>query len=55
MKLKLDYKWVALSVTNIGTFMGTLDSSIVVIGLPTILQNLHANIEEGVWIIAGYK
>ena len=55
MKLKMDYKWVALSVTNIGTFMGTLDSSIVIIGLPTILQNLHANIVEGVWIITGYK
>ena len=55
MKLKMDYKWVALSVTNVGSFMAALDSSIVVIGLPTILQNLHANIEEGVWIIAGYK
>jgi len=41
--------------TNVGSFMAALDSSIVVIGLPTILQNLHANIEEGVWIIAGYK
>jgi len=37
---------VALSVTNVGRLYGTLDSSIVVIGLPTILQNLHANIEE---------
>jgi len=55
MKLKLDYKWVALSVTNIGTFMGTLDSSIVVIGLPTILKDLHADMAEGVWIITGYK
>ena len=55
MKLKMDYKWVALSVTNVGSFMAALDSSIVVIGLPTILQSLHANIEEGVWIITGYK
>jgi len=44
MKLKIDYKWVALSVTTIGLFMGSLDSSIVVIGLPTILQSLHATI-----------
>jgi len=35
--------------------MGTLDSSIVVIGLPTILKNLQANLVEGVWIITGYK
>jgi len=34
---------------------GTLDSSIVVIGLPTILKNLQANLVEGVWIITGYK
>jgi EmrB/QacA subfamily drug resistance transporter len=55
MKFKMDYKWVALSVTGIGTFMSALDGNIVVIGLPTILQNLHASIVEGVWIIAGYK
>jgi EmrB/QacA subfamily drug resistance transporter len=55
MKFKMDYKWVALSVTCVGSFMATLDSSIVVIGLPTVLQNLHANLVEGVWIITGYK
>ena len=55
MKLKMDYKWVALSVTTVGSFMGSLDQNIVVIGLPTILQNLHANIVDGVWIITGYK
>jgi EmrB/QacA subfamily drug resistance transporter len=54
MKLKIDYKWVALSVTTIGLFMGSLDSSIVVIGLPTILQSLHATIVHGIWIITGY-
>ena len=55
MKLKMDYKWVALSVTSVGSFMAALDGSIVVIGLPTVLQNLHANLVEGVWIITGYK
>ncbi len=55
MKLKMDYKWVALSVTTVGIFMSSLDGSIVVIGLPTILQSLHASIVEGVWIIAGYR
>ncbi len=55
MKFKMDYKWVALSVTSIGSFMGALDSNIVVIGFPTVLQNLHASIVQGVWIITGYK
>ena len=55
MKLKMDYKWVVLSVTTVGTFMSSLDSSIVVIGLPTILQQLHASIVHGIWIITGYS
>jgi EmrB/QacA subfamily drug resistance transporter len=55
MKFKMDYKWVALSVTGVGAFMSSLDGSIVVVGLPTILQNLHASIVDGVWIITGYK
>ena len=54
MKFKMDYKWVALSVTTIGTFMSTLDSTIVVIGLPTILKDLNASIVHGIWIITGY-
>jgi EmrB/QacA subfamily drug resistance transporter len=54
MKLKMDYKWVALSVTVVGSFMSSLDLSIVVIGLPTILQNLHATMVHGIWIITGY-
>ena len=52
---KMDYKWVALSVTTVGTFMATVDGTIVVIGLPTIMKNLHASITEGVWIITGYR
>jgi len=46
---------MVLSVTTVGLFMAGLDTTIVVIGLPTILQNLHAGIVEGVWIITGYR
>jgi EmrB/QacA subfamily drug resistance transporter len=55
MKKGMDYKWVALSVTTVGTFMASLDSSIVVVGLPTILQKLHASLYHGIWIITGYS
>ena len=55
MKNKIDYKWVALSVTTVGGFMSSLDSTIVVIGLPTILQSLQASIIHGIWIITGYS
>ena len=54
MKFKLEYKWVVLSVATVGMFMGSLDSSIVVIGLPTILEHIHATISQGIWIITGY-
>ena len=54
MKFKMDYKWVALSVTTVGAFMASLDATIVIIGLPTILQDLHASIIHGIWIITGY-
>src|SRR5271157_6370241 len=55
MKIKMDYKWVVLSVTTVGLFMASLDTNIVVIGLPTILQSLHASIVHGIWIITGYS
>ena len=54
MKIKMDYKWVAFSVTTIGSFMASLDGTIVVLGLPTILQDLHSSIIHGIWIITGY-
>ena len=54
IKKGMDYKWVALSVTTVGSFMSSLDSTIVIVGLPTILQKLHASIIHGVWIITGY-
>ncbi|HXZ29944.1 MAG TPA: MFS transporter [Dehalococcoidia bacterium] len=51
----MKYKWVALTVTTVAGFMASLDSTIVVIGLPTILQDLHATLVHGIWIITGYQ
>jgi len=51
----MKYKWVALTVTTVGGFMASLDSSILTIGLPTVLGDLNANIFHGIWIITGYK
>jgi EmrB/QacA subfamily drug resistance transporter len=55
MKFKMEYKWVALTVTTVGALMSSLDSTIVVIALPTILDNLNASIVHGIWIITGYQ
>ena len=56
MKTKrgIDYKWVVLSVTTVGMLLSSIDSTVVVIGLPTILNDLHASIIHGIWIITGY-
>jgi len=51
----LDYKWVVLTVTTVGIFMATLDSSILVVGLPQVVLALHTNLVEGVWFITIYR
>jgi len=51
----LEYKWVVLTVTTVGIFMATLDSSIVVVGLPNVVSDLKTNLVVGVWIITIYR
>ncbi len=42
----MEYKWVVLA---------TLDSSIIVVGLPQVVSSLHTNLVEGVWFITIYR
>src|SRR5438132_12716004 len=51
----LEYKWVVLTVTTVGIFMATLDSSIVVVWLPQVVSDLKTNLVIGVWIITIYR
>src|SRR5438477_6917375 len=51
----LEYKGVVLTVTTVGIFMATLDSSIVVVGLPQVVSDLKTNLVVGVWIITIYR
>ena len=48
------YKWVALSVTTIGSLMVAIDSTIVILALPNMLQDLHSNLVLMTWVIIGY-
>jgi EmrB/QacA subfamily drug resistance transporter len=50
----VEYKWVALTVTIIGIFMVGLDSRIVIIGLPQVAKQLHADPEQAIWITQSY-
>ena len=46
--------WLIFSVTAMGTFMATLDSSIVNVALPVITTKLGTDISLAQWIVAGY-
>lgn len=48
------YKWVALSVTTVGALMVAIDSTIVVLALPNMLEDLHSNLVRMTWVIIGY-
>ena len=50
-----EYKWVVLTVTTVGIYMATLDSSIIVVGLPQVVDALHTNLVVGVWFITIYR
>jgi EmrB/QacA subfamily drug resistance transporter len=41
-------------VTTIGSLMVAIDSTIVILALPNMLQDLHSNIVRMIWVIMGY-
>ncbi|HME51116.1 MAG TPA: MFS transporter [Candidatus Lokiarchaeia archaeon] len=49
-----DYKWNLLLITTVGTFMGSLDGSIVNIAIPTISMDLKAPFELIQWVTIVY-
>ena len=51
---RVEYKWIALSVTTIGALMSSIDSTIVVLALPDMMVKLHADLVEMIWVIMGY-
>jgi EmrB/QacA subfamily drug resistance transporter len=53
-KPRIEYKWIALSVTTIGALMAAIDSTIVILGLPTMMIDLHADLVEMIWVIMAY-
>ncbi len=48
------YKWLVFGVTAIGTFMATLDSSIVNVALPIIAQDLNSDLVMIQWVVTAY-
>jgi EmrB/QacA subfamily drug resistance transporter len=48
------HKWLVLSAVSIGTFMATLDSSIVNISLPRIQQAFDVRLASVEWVVVAY-
>ncbi len=55
----VEYKWIALSNTTIGTLMASIDGSIVLIALPAIFKGIAINpftsFQYMLWILFGYS
>ncbi len=49
-----DKRWLIFAVTAVGTFMATLDSSIVNVAMPTLAEKLAASIDLAQWVVTAY-
>jgi EmrB/QacA subfamily drug resistance transporter len=47
-------RWLVFTVTAVGTFMSTLDSSIVNVAMPTLTAKLSANVDMAQWVVTAY-
>ncbi|PKM76412.1 MAG: MFS transporter [Firmicutes bacterium HGW-Firmicutes-15] len=54
IKTSPDYRWYVFATVSIGTFMSTLDSSIVNVALPTISGQFHAELSLLQWTVTAY-
>ena len=50
----MEYKWKALGVVGVGSLMGAIDGTVVVIAFPQIARDLSANLVAMVWVIMVY-
>jgi EmrB/QacA subfamily drug resistance transporter len=50
----MDYKWTALGVVGLGTLMGSIDSTVLIIAFPAIATDLSASLTQMVWVIMIY-
>lgn len=54
MEAQGSYKWLALGVVVIGTFMAILDTSIVNIAIPKMMAVFGATTDQIQWVLTGY-
>jgi EmrB/QacA subfamily drug resistance transporter len=49
-----DYEWIVLSVTTVGALLASTQGSALIIALPDIMTELHANFLTVMWILLSY-
>ena len=49
-----NYKWVALGIIIVGTFMSFLDTSIINVALPHMMIELEVNRNQIEWVATGF-
>ena len=50
----MDYKWKALSVTSTGALMAAVDSTVVLLALFPMAEDLHSDFVTMIWVIIAY-
>lgn len=50
----LDKKWLVLAIVTLVSFITNVDATIVIIGLPNMIEGLHITMVTGLWIITSY-
>jgi EmrB/QacA subfamily drug resistance transporter len=53
-KRNIPYKWLALVTVSFGTFMNTLDASIVMISLPRLSTTFNTDASVVLWIVVAF-
>jgi EmrB/QacA subfamily drug resistance transporter len=48
------YKWVALAIASLGTLVGILNASTLIIALPTMMVNLRTDLVGVTWVLISY-
>ncbi len=54
MKIMQSGKWSVLFVVTLVSFITNLDATIVITGLPPLMENLHLSIGTGMWTITSF-
>ena len=48
------YQWYAIAVIMLGTMMGTLDTSIANVAMPTIARAFHRSVDDAEWVLLSF-